>query len=486
MKKLSKPTLLRQQCYVNGKWVNAANKKTFTVHNPFDNSKLGTAPDFSGKDTEKAITAASKAWPAWRDMTAKARAEILTRWAKLIYANKEDLAIIMTLEQGKPIVEARGEVDYGASFIDWFAEEGRRVYGDVILAEKPGQHLVVIKQAIGVVAAIAPWNFPIAMITRKCAPALAAGCTVVIKPAEATPYSALALADLAHQAGIPPGVIDVVTGDAATIGKELTSNPLVRKLSFTGSTAVGKKLMAQCATTMKKVSFELGGNAPFIIFDDADIDAAITGVMASKFRNTGQTCVCANRILVQDSIYDVFKDKLVKAVAKLKVGNGLDEKTTQGPLINKAAVDKVKKHVKDAVDKGAKIAAGGKPLDGLFFQPTVLTGMTAKMLAATEETFGPVAPLFRFKTEEQAIAMANATEFGLASYFYSTNIHRIWRVSEALEYGMVGINEGIISTAVAPFGGVKESGIGREGSKYGIEEYLEIKLLCMGGEAQKK
>jgi succinate-semialdehyde dehydrogenase/glutarate-semialdehyde dehydrogenase len=485
MKKLSNPDLFRQQCYVDGKWVAAASKKTFEVHNPFDNSLLGTPPDFNGEDTAKAITAASKAWPAWRAKTGKERADILSRWAKLIYANKEDLATLMTLEQGKPIVEARGEVDYGASFIDWFAEEARRVYGDVILAEKPGQHLVVIKQSIGVVAAIAPWNFPIAMITRKCAPALAAGCTVVIKPAEATPYCALALADLAEQAGIPPGVVNVITGDAATIGKELTSNPLVRKLSFTGSTAVGKKLMAQCADTMKKVSFELGGNAPFIVFDDADLDAAITGVMASKFRNTGQTCVCANRILIQDSIYDTFKTKLVAAVAKLKVGNGLEEATTQGPLINKAAVDKVKKHIADAVKKGAKVIAGGKPLDGLLFEPTVLSDMTSDMLAATEETFGPVAPLFRFKTEEEAIEMANATEFGLASYFYSTNIHRIWRVSEALEYGMVGINEGMISTAVAPFGGVKESGIGREGSKYGIEEYLEIKLLCMGGETRK-
>ncbi|MES2217425.1 MAG: NAD-dependent succinate-semialdehyde dehydrogenase [Pseudomonadota bacterium] len=480
MKQLKNPELFRKQCFVGGKWVDAKSKKTFTVHNPFDNSVLGQLPDFDEADTAKAISAASDAWPQWRSLTAKARADILWRWAELIRDNKEDLATLMTLEQGKPIVEARGEVDYGNSFIEWFAEEGRRVYGDVILSEKPQQHLVVIKQSIGVVAAIAPWNFPIAMITRKCAPALAAGCPVVIKPAEATPYCALALAVLAEQAGVPAGVINVVTGDAVTIGKELTSNPLVRKLSFTGSTAVGKKLMAQCATTMKKVSMELGGNAPFIVFDDADIDAAITGVMASKFRNTGQTCVCANRIFVQDSIYDTFTNKLIAAVAKLKVGNGLDETSTQGPLINKAAVDKVKKHIADAVAKGAKIVFGGKPLEGLFFEPTVLTDMTSKMLPATEETFGPVAPLFRFKTEAEAIAMANDTEFGLASYFYSTNIHRVWRVAEALEYGMVGINEGIISTAVAPFGGVKESGTGREGSKYGIDEYLEIKLLCMG------
>jgi succinate-semialdehyde dehydrogenase/glutarate-semialdehyde dehydrogenase len=483
MKQLNNPALFPKQCFVDGKWVSARSKKTFSVHNPFDNAVLGELPDFDSADTAKAISAAHVAWPKWSGLTAKARADIMWRWAKLIRENKEDLATLMTLEQGKPIVEARGEVDYGVSFIEWFAEEGRRVYGDVILSEKPQQHLIVIKQAIGVVAAIAPWNFPIAMITRKCAPALAAGCTVVIKPAEATPYCALALAVLAEQAGIPAGVINVVTGDADSIGKELTSNPLVRKLSFTGSTAVGKKLMAQCAATMKKVSFELGGNAPFIVFDDADIDAAIAGVMASKFRNTGQTCVCANRILVQDSIYDTFTSKLIAAVSKLKPGNGLDETSTQGPLINKAAVEKVQRHIADAVAKGASIALGGKPLSGLLFEPTVLTNMTDKMKAATEETFGPVAPLFRFKTEAEAIAMANNTEFGLASYFYSTNIHRIWRVSEGLEYGMVGINEGIISTAVAPFGGVKESGIGREGSKYGIEEYLEIKLLCMGGQA---
>jgi succinate-semialdehyde dehydrogenase/glutarate-semialdehyde dehydrogenase len=482
--KLSNPELFKQQCFVNGKWVAASSGKTFAVHNPFDASLLGNVADFDSADTSKAIAGANDAWPKWRALTAKARCDLMWQWAKLIRANKEDLAILMTLEQGKPIVEARGEVEYGTTFIEWFAEEGRRVYGDVILAEKPQQHLIVIKQAIGVVAAIAPWNFPIAMITRKCAPALAAGCTVVIKPAEATPFSALALAALAEQAGIPAGVINVVTGDAATIGKELTSNPLVRKLSFTGSTAVGKKLMAQCADTMKKVSMELGGNAPFIVFDDADIDAAVAGAMASKFRNTGQTCVCANRILVQDSVYDAFAKKLTAAVGKLKVGNGLDESSTQGPLINEKAVEKVKKHIADAVAKGAKIVAGGKPLQGLMFEPTVLTDMTSDMLAASEETFGPVAPLFRFKTEDEAIAMANATQFGLASYFYSTNIHRVWRVSEALEYGMVGVNEGMISTAVAPFGGVKESGIGREGSKYGIEEYLEIKLLCMTGETK--
>jgi succinate-semialdehyde dehydrogenase / glutarate-semialdehyde dehydrogenase len=482
MKQLKNQELFKQECFVNGKWVAASSKKTLAVDNPFDDSVLGTVPDFDGADTKKAIDAANQVWPAWRALTAKQRSDMLWRWAELIRANKEDLAVLMTLEQGKVLKESRGEIDYGNSFIEWFAEEGRRVYGDVILSEKPGQHLVVIKQSIGPVAAIAPWNFPTAMITRKCAPALAAGCPVVIKPASQTPYSALALGVLAEQAGMPAGVINIITGDAATIGKELTASPLIRKLSFTGSTTVGKKLMVQCADTLKKVSFELGGNAPFIVFDDADLDEAVKGAMASKFRNSGQTCVCVNRFLVQDSVYDAFKDKLVASVKKLKVGNGLDESVEQGPLINKAAIEKVKKHIADAVANGAKIVCGGKPheLGGLFFEPTVLTDVTSKMLIAKEETFGPVAPLFRFKTEAEAIAMANDTEFGLAAYFYSTNIHRVWRVAEALESGMVGINEGIISTAVAPFGGVKESGIGREGSRYGIEDYLEIKYLCMG------
>ena len=484
MKQLKNRELFRQECFVNGKWVAATAKKTLSVNNPFDNSVLGTVPDFGAEDTKKAIDAANAAWPKWRALTAKERSDIMWRWAELIRENKDDLATLMTLEQGKAIKESRGEIDYGNSFIEWFAEEGRRVYGDVILAENPKQRLVVIKQSIGPVAAIAPWNFPTAMITRKCAPALAAGCPVVIKPASQTPYSALALGVLAEQAGMPAGVINIITGDAATIGKELTASPLIRKLSFTGSTSVGKKLMSQCADTLKKVSFELGGNAPFIVFDDANLDDAVTGAITSKFRNSGQTCVCVNRFLVQDSVYDAFTEKLVAAVKKLKVGNGLDESVEQGPLINQAAIDKVTKHIKDAEANGAKIACGGKPdaLGGLFFQPTVLTEMNSKMLIAKEETFGPVAPLFRFKTEAEAIAMANATEFGLASYFYSTNIHRVWRVAEALESGMVGINEGMISTAVAPFGGVKESGIGREGSKYGIEDYLEIKYLCMGGE----
>jgi succinate-semialdehyde dehydrogenase/glutarate-semialdehyde dehydrogenase len=483
MKELTNASLFRQQCFVNGKWLDAVSKKKKAVHNPFNDAVLGSVPDFNADDTKQAIEAADKAWPAWKAMTAKERGDIMKKWASLIRDNKEDLAIIMTLEQGKPLAESRGEVDYGNSFNEWFAEEGRRAYGDVIPAFKKNQHLIVIKQSLGVVGAIAPWNFPIAMITRKCAPALAAGCPVVIKPAEDTPFSALALAVLAEQAGMPAGVINVITGDAKTIGKELTSNPLVRKISFTGSTGVGKLLMEQCATTLKKISLELGGNAPFIVFDDADLDAAVKGAMASKFRNTGQTCVCANRIYVQDKVYDAFTEKLIAAVKKLQVGNGMEAGVDQGPLINKAAVEKVKKHIEDAVKKGAKVALGGKPseLGGLFFEPTVLTDMKADMLAAKEETFGPVAPLFRFKTEEEAIKLANDTEFGLASYFYSTNIHRVWRVSEALEYGMVGINAGIISTEVAPFGGVKESGMGREGSKYGIEEYLEIKYLCMDG-----
>lgn len=481
MQQLKNPNLFKQHCFIGGQWVSAKSNKTFSVHNPFDNTLLGTAPDCDASDTEKAIAAAHAAWPTWRALSAKERSDILWRWAELIRENKEDLAVIMTLEQGKPLTESRGEVDYGNSFIEWFAEEGRRVYGDVIPSNKTNQHLLVIKQPVGVVAAIAPWNFPIAMITRKCAPALAAGCPVVIKPSEATPYSALALAVLAEQAGMPAGVLNVVTGDAKVIGVELTTNPLVRKVSFTGSTAVGKLLMQQSASTVKKLSLELGGNAPFIVFDDADLDAAVQGAMASKFRNTGQTCVCANRILVQDSVYESFQNKLVAAVKKLKLGNGLDADVTQGPLINQQAIEKVKTHIADAVSQGAKIQCGGQPdkLGGLFFEPTVLSDVTSSMLIAKEETFGPVAPLFRFHTEAEAIHMANDTQFGLASYFYSTNIHRVWRVSEALEYGIVGVNEGIISTEVAPFGGIKESGMGREGSKYGIDDYLEIKYICM-------
>ena len=478
---LKQPALFRQQCYINGKWEAAESGKTFPVFNPFDQLQLGTVPDCGANETNRAIVSAHAAWPAWRDVTAQERCHYLLRWADLIRAHKEDLATLITLEQGKPLIEARAEVDYGNAFIEWFAQEARRVYGDIIPANKPNQRILVLKQAIGVVAAIAPWNFPLAMITRKCAPALAAGCPVVIKPAEATPFTALALAYLAEQAQIPAGVINVITGDPKTIGAQLTSHPLVRKVSFTGSTAVGKLLMAQSSQTLKKLSLELGGNAPFIIFDDANLDAAIAGVLASKFRNSGQTCVCANRILVADSIYDIFTEKLVKAVQQLKLGNGLVPDVTQGPLINTAGLEKVKQHVDDALAKGAQIRCGGKisAVGKLFFEPTVLTEVTKHMLIAREETFGPVAALFRFKTEEDAIFMANDTEFGLASYFYTTNHERIWRVAERLEYGMVGINAGIISTEVAPFGGIKESGMGREGSKYGMEDYLEIKYVCL-------
>ena len=480
---LHQPQLFREACYINGQWVQADSKKTFSVINPFDNQILGHVPECGVAETRRAIEAAHTAWLTWRVLTAKQRAAYLWQWARLIDEHQEDLARLMTLEEGKPLAEARGEVEYGNAFIKWFAEEARRVYGDVIPSNKSNQHLIVIKQSIGVVAAVTPWNFPIAMITRKCAPALAVGCTIVIKPAEDTPYSALALAYLAEQAGIPAGVINVVTGIPAKIGAEMTANPLVRKLSFTGSTAVGKLLMKQCADTVKKVSLELGGNAPFIIFDDADLDAAVIGTLASKFRNTGQTCVCANRILVQDSIYDSYAQKLVAAVKKLKVGNGLDAGVQLGPLINQAGFDKVKMFVADAVTKGANVACGGKPAaqGGLLFEPTVLTEVTPTMRMAKEEIFGPVAPLFRFHTEAQAIQMANDTEFGLASYVYCRDMSRIWRVSEGLEYGMVGVNTGIMSTEVAPFGGYKESGMGREGSKYGIEDYVEIKYICMEG-----
>lgn len=479
---LQNTKLFRQQCYINGAWVDADSKETMAVNNPFDNSKVGTVPKLGVAETRRAIEAADKAWPVWRVKTAKERAQILRRWYDLIMENKEDLARLMTIEQGKPIVESRNEINYGAAFIEWFGEEAKRAYGDIIPPTVEGQHLLVIKQPVGVVAAITPWNFPHAMITRKCAPALAAGCTLVVKAPSATPFSALALAELATQAGIPAGVFNVITGSADVIGSELTTNPLVCKLAFTGSTEVGKLLMQQCASTVKKISLELGGNAPFIVFNDADLDAAVAGVIASKFRNTGQTCVCANRILVQADIYTAFAEKLVQAVQKLKVGNGLQEEVQQGPLINSAAVEKVTKHIEDARNKGAKIMLGGKPhaLGSTFFEPTVLTDVTADMLVAHEETFGPLAPLFRFEKEEDAIRLANATEFGLAAYFYARDIGRVWRVAEGLESGMVGINTGIVSNEVAPFGGVKESGMGREGSKYGLEEFLEIKYLCMG------
>jgi len=480
---LKDPSLFRQQCYIDGTWCNADSGKTVDVNNPATNDVLGTIPNLGADETRRAIEAANAAWPGWRKKTAKERANILRKWFNLMLENQDDLAVLMTAEQGKPLAEAKGEVVYGASFVEWFAEEAKRVYGDTIPPHQNDKRIVVIKEPIGVVAAITPWNFPNAMITRKCAPALAAGCPVVIKPASQTPFSALALAELAERAGFPKGVLNVVTGSAKAIGGEMTSNPIVRKLSFTGSTEIGKLLMEQCAGTVKKVSLELGGNAPFIVFDDADLDAAVEGAIASKYRNTGQTCVCANRLLVQEGVYEAFAQKLAVAVGKLKVGDGLKGETQQGPLIDMKAVAKVEEHIADAVGKGARIAVGGKrhALGGSFFEPTILVDVTPKMAVAREETFGPVAPLFRFKTEEEAIRMANDTEFGLAAYFFSRDIGRVWRVAEAVEYGIVGINTGIISTEVAPFGGVKESGIGREGSKYGMDDFLEIKYLCMGG-----
>ncbi len=481
---LADKTLLCAQAYIDGRWTDAKSGRTFAVTNPADGAVIGHVPALGAAETRQAIEAAARVWPAWRARTAKERAVILRKWHDLILAAGQDLAVLMTAEQGKPLAEAKGEVVYGAAFIEWFAEEGKRAYGDVIPENAPGRRIVVTKEPIGVVAAITPWNFPNAMITRKVAPALAAGCPVVIKPAEDTPLSALALAVLAERAGMPPGVFNVVTSDdPAAVGDELCANPLVRKLSFTGSTEIGRLLMRQCAETVKKVSLELGGNAPFIVFDDADLDAAVAGAMASKYRNTGQTCVCANRILVQDAVYDEFAVRLAAAVAGLKVGPGLGGDTQQGPLINLEAIEKVERHIADALAKGARVVMGGKrhPLGGTFFEPTILADVTPDMLCAREETFGPVAPLFRFNTEEEAVAMANATEFGLASYFYARDIGRVWRVAGALEYGIVGINEGIISTEVAPFGGMKQSGIGREGSKYGIEDFLEVKYLCMGG-----
>jgi len=479
---LSNPSLFKQHCYINGRWESADDGAVMEITNPATGEVLGTAPRMGAAESRRAIQAAEAALPKWRALTAGERAAILRRWHDLMLEHKEDLARLMTAEQGKPLAEARGEVVYGASFIEWFAEEGKRIYGDTIPQHQGDKRILVLKQPVGVCAAITPWNFPNAMITRKAGAALAAGCTMVIKPAEDTPFSAFALCELAEQAGIPAGVLNVVTGVPQEIGAELTANPIVRKLSFTGSTEVGKLLMSQCAGTLKKVSLELGGNAPFIVFDDADLDAAVEGAMASKYRNSGQTCVCANRLLVQDGIYEAFAEKLAERVRQLQVGDGSDEGVSQGPLINEAAVAKVEAHIADAVAKGAKVVVGGSrhPLGGTFFQPTLLTDVTADMLCATEETFGPVAPLFRFSTEEEAIRMANDTEYGLAAYFYSENLGRVWRVSEALEYGMVGINSGIISTPVAPFGGVKASGVGREGSKYGIDEYLEMKYLCMG------
>ena len=481
--KLKDPSLLRQQCYVDGAWIDADAGGTVEVTNPATAEVIGTVPRLGEAETRRAIEAAAAAFPAWAAKTARERATILRRWNDLMLANVDDLALLMTAEQGKPLAEAKGEVAYAAAFIEWFAEEARRVYGDVIPGHQPDKRLIVLRQPIGVVAAITPWNFPAAMITRKAAPALAAGCTFVCKPAMQTPYSALAMAELAHRAGVPKGVFSVVTGPATELGAEMTSNPIVRKLTFTGSTEIGKKLMAQCAGTLKKVSLELGGNAPFIVFDDADLDAAVQGAIASKYRNTGQTCVCANRLLVQEGVYDAFVAKLVEAVRQLRVGDGLKGATEQGPLIDAKAVAKVEEHVADALAKGGRIALGGKrhALGGTFFEPTIITHVTPKMLVAREETFGPVAPIFSFKDEKQAIQMANDTEFGLASYFYTRDIGRAWRVAERLEYGIVGLNSGLISTEVAPFGGVKESGIGREGSKYGILDYTEMKYFCIGG-----
>ena len=474
--------LFRQQCYIDGKWVDADSGKTQAVTNPATGEGLGTVPKMGIADTRRAIEAANDAWVEWRSKLAKERATILRNWFDLMLENSDDLAILMTAEQGKPLAEAKGEVVYSASFIEWFAEEAKRVYGDTIPQHGVDKRIVVTKEPIGVVAAITPWNFPSAMITRKAGPALAAGCTFVIKPASDTPYSALALAVLAERAGVPKGVFNVVTGSSGEIGSEMTSNPIVRKLTFTGSTEIGKILMEQCASTVKKTSMELGGNAPFIVFDDANIDSAVEGAIASKYRNTGQTCVCANRLYVHESVYDAFAEKLVARVEKMTVGDGLKGETQQGPMINMAAVEKVEEHISDAISKGAMIITGGKrhELGGTFFEPTILKNVSQDMLVAKDETFGPLAPLFRFKDDDEVVKMANDTEFGLAAYFYSRDIGRIWRTSERLEYGIVGINTGIISTEVAPFGGMKESGIGREGSKYGIDEFLEIKYLCLG------
>jgi len=479
---LTDPSLFRQQCYIDGEWADADSGETQAVSNPATGEQIGTVPKMGAAETRRAIEAADAAWAGWRSKLAKERAAILRRWFDLMIENTDDLAILMTAEQGKPLTEAKGEIGYAASFIEWFAEEGKRIYGDTIPQHGPDKRIVVIKEPIGVVASITPWNFPSAMITRKAGPALAAGCPFVIKPASDTPYSALALAVLAERAGIPKGVFNVVTGASGAIGGEMTSNPIVRKLSFTGSTEIGKVLMKQCADTVKKTSMELGGNAPFIVFDDADLDSAVLGAMASKYRNTGQTCVCANRIYVQDAVYDAFAAKLTAAVEAMVVGDGLKGETQQGPLINMAAVEKVEEHIEDALAGGATVLTGGKrhQLGGSFFEPTILAGVTKDMKVAREETFGPLAPLFRFTDDADVIKQANDTEFGLAAYFYSRDIGRVWRTAEAVEYGIVGINTGIISTEVAPFGGVKESGTGREGSKYGIEEFLEIKYLCMG------
>jgi succinate-semialdehyde dehydrogenase/glutarate-semialdehyde dehydrogenase len=479
---LKDPALLRHEAFIDGEWQSADDKSTFEVVDPSNGESLGTVPMMGAAETRRAIDAANAAWPAWRKKTAKERAVIMRRWFDLMIANADDLALILTTEQGKPLAEAKGEITYAASFIEWFAEEGKRVAGDTLATPAADKRIVVTKEPIGVCAAITPWNFPAAMITRKVAPALAAGCPIVVKPAEATPLTALAMAVLAERAGVPKGVLSILTGDPKAIGGEMTSNPIVRKISFTGSTAVGRLLMAQSAPTVKKITLELGGNAPFIVFDDADLDAAVEGAIASKYRNSGQTCVCTNRFYVHEAVYDAFAEKLAAAASALKVGNGQEAGTLLGPLINEAAVKKVEAHIADAIGKGAKVVTGGKrhTLGHGFFQPTVLSGVTSDMLVATEETFGPLAPIFKFSSDEEVVRLANDTEFGLAAYFYSRDIGRVWRVAEALEYGMVGINTGLISNEVAPFGGVKQSGLGREGSHYGIDDYVVIKYLCIG------
>jgi succinate-semialdehyde dehydrogenase/glutarate-semialdehyde dehydrogenase len=480
---LADPALLRQQCYVDGRWIGADDGGSMPIIDPATGTPVGTAPVFHGAETRRAIDAAHRALPGWRAKTAKERSAILRKWNDLMLANADDLALILTSEQGKPLAEAKGEITIGAAYVEWFAEEAKRVYGDVIPTIGNDRRLVVVKEPVGVCAAITPWNFPSSMITRKVSPALAAGCTVVIKPAEATPFSAFALAELAHRAGFPAGVLNVITGDAPSIGGEMCANPIVRKVSFTGSTEVGRLLMKQVAPTIKKISLELGGNAPFIVFDDADLDAAAEGAIISKYRNAGQTCVCANRFFVQESVYEAFAQRLAAKVGALKVGRGTESGVTQGPLINADALAKVEEHLADAKAQGAKVALGGKrhALGGTFYEPTVLTGVTPQMLIFREETFGPVAPLIPFRDDAEVIELANRTEFGLASYFYSRDIGRIWRVAEALEYGMVGVNTGLITTEVAPFGGMKQSGLGREGARYGIEEFVEVKYVCFGG-----
>ena len=480
---ISDQGLLKTQAYINGQWIDADNGETVPVTNPANGEVIAAVAKCGTAETRRAIEAAAEAFIEWRKRTAKERSVCLRKWFNLMMEAQEDLAMILTLEQGKPLAEARGEVAYGANYIEWFAEEGKRMYGDTIPQPSNDKRIVCIKQPVGVVACITPWNFPNAMLTRKIAPALASGCTVVCKPANATPLSAYAFVELAERAGIPPGVINMVTGETAAIGKELTSNPLVRKLTFTGSTPVGKQLMAECSQTVKRTSMELGGNAPFIVFDDADLDAAVAGAMISKYRNAGQTCVCANRILVQESCYEAFAEKLASAVGDLKLGDGTEDGVTVGPLITEQAANDMEAFVEDALSKGAKAVVGGNrsAIGAQFFEPTILTNVSGEMRVFREEIFGPIAPLFKFSTEDEAIQMANDTEFGLACYFYSRDIGRIWRVAEGLEYGIVGINEGIISNEMAPFGGVKESGQGREGSKYGLDDYTEIKYMCIGG-----